>query len=152
MVVQQTDAGLLEPVEAENPVHQRGVKELGLRQARLLFRALEDIHVHLLDAVLLLVSRLAPARLVRLSIFVEREQAEHVHVLAREMAVPVARTAARHDYQAAILELVRAERAVEKRNPVQQLEADFADPWTDDDRSTCFPESLELPADGIDRV
>ena len=58
VVVQQADAGLLEPVEAENPVHQRGVKQLGVRRSAFCFRTLEDIHVHLLDAVLLLMPRL----------------------------------------------------------------------------------------------
>ena len=68
------------------------------------------------------------------------------------MAIPAARTAARHDDQAAILEIVSAERPVEKRNPVQQLEADLADPWPDDNGPRRLLESLELPADGLDRV
>jgi hypothetical protein len=98
------------------------------------------------------VSRLAPARFVGLSILVECEQAEDVDVLARKMAIPVPCSAARDDDQPALPELVRAQHLIEKRNPVEQLEANLADPRPDDDWCVRLLESLELPSHGIDSI
>ena len=55
-------------------------------EPRVLLRALDDVAIHLLDAILLLMTRLVPSRLVGL--LFERKQAEDVHVFVRQVTIP----------------------------------------------------------------
>ena len=128
------------------------MQQLGVLKSHLLLRALEDVVVHLLDAILLLMPRLVPACLVGVPILLEREEAEDVDVLTRQVPIPRPGTAAGDDDDPASFQLESAERPVQERDPVEQLETDLTDPWPDDQWACRRLQSLELASDGRDSL
>ncbi len=104
VLLENADTGFLEPEKAKQPVHRTRVEQLDALEAELRPHALGNVAIHLLDAVLLLMTGLVPAQLVRLPVFIEREQVEHVDVLAGDVPIPVPRAAARDHDQAPLLE------------------------------------------------
>src|SRR4029434_10584210 len=98
------------------------MQQLGVLQSHLLLRALEDVVVHLLDAILLLMPRLVPACLVGVTILFERKKAEDVDVLIRQVPIPRPGTAAGDDDDPASLQFESAERPVQEPHTVEELE------------------------------
>jgi hypothetical protein len=144
VLLEHADAGLLEPEEPQQPVHGARVQHLDVRQSQLRLHPVDDVAVHFFQAILLLVPGLVPAELVRLPVFVQREDVEDIDVLGGDVAIPEPRAATGHHDQAPPGETELLERPVQKRDPVEQLVADFADPRADDDRRIALRQWLDL--------
>src|SRR5688572_16888670 len=80
----------------------------------------------MVPVVLLLLAGRALAELVR------RHESEDVHIACGQVAIPHCRPTPGHHHHAPATRPLTSE-PVQKRNPIQKLEADFARPWSDDD-------------------
>ncbi len=67
-------------------------------------------------------------------------QIEDLDASTRQVAIPHAGTASRHDDEALPLDVRALDEPVHERNPVQQLETDFAAPRPDHNRTIRTPE------------
>ena len=125
----QRDRHPLEPEVIEQPVHRRRMQQAYAAQPALLRHLGDDLAVEAADVdVLQAPALLENARVIAGAELFRRIEREHVLVIRRQVAIPRCRAATRDDDELRGIEVAVRLRPPQERNPVQQLEARFGQP------------------------